>query len=86
MVKEALVGSSRKKRSKKAFKKSQSRPGKGAYDVAGVSKKLGVSESTVRRMINRKELRVSRTCGDSGRIVISRQALDEFLGDRPQDE
>ncbi len=86
MVKEALVGSSQKKHSRKAFKQSQSRPSKRVYDVAGASEELGLSESAVRRMISDKRLRVSRTCGESGRIVISRQALDEFLGDRPQDE
>jgi excisionase family DNA binding protein len=77
------VGSSQKKHSRKAFKPSQSRPSKRVYDVAGASEELGLSESTVRRMISDKRLRVSRTYGESGRIVISRQALDEFLGDRP---
>ncbi len=62
-------------------------PRKRVYDVAGASKELGVPESTVRRMISDKRLRASRTCGeDSGRIVISDQALVEFLGDQPQDE
>jgi excisionase family DNA binding protein len=62
----------------------QSGPERKVFSVKEASEELGLSESTVRRMISREELRVSRTCGESGRIVISRQALDEFLGDRPR--
>jgi excisionase family DNA binding protein len=62
----------------------QSGPERKVFSVKEASEELGLSESTVRRMISDNRLRVSRTCGESGRIVISRQALDEFLGDRPR--
>ena len=53
------------------------------FSVREAAQFLQVSTSTVRRMILKGSIRVARTNGDSqrGRILISRQALLEFLGD-----
>jgi len=54
------------------------------YSVAEVSTMCGISESTVRRDIKAGRLRVARTgAGANGRILISHNALEEYLNVRP---
>lgn len=66
---------------KAKIKKKHSGHHKQVYSVEEASEFLAVSESTVRRLVSRGELRASRTNGNTGgRILISRRALEEFLG------
>ena len=68
-------------KSKIKIKKKGSGHHKQVYSVEEASEFLEVSESTVRRLVSRGDLRASRTNGNtSGRILISRLALEEFLG------
>ena len=50
-----------------------------AFTVEQVAHKLNLSTSTVRREIAGDRIRVTRTNGGDGRIVISQQAIDEYL-------
>ncbi|WP_298338236.1 helix-turn-helix domain-containing protein [Ferrimicrobium sp.] len=50
-----------------------------AFTVEQVAQKLNLSPSTVRREIAAGRIRVTRTNGGDGRIVISQQAIDEYL-------
>ena len=52
------------------------------FSVCEAAKFLHLSQSTVRRLILKGAIRAVRTNGNQrGRILISRQALLEFLGD-----
>ena len=52
------------------------------YTVAEAAKILTLSNSTVRRLIKHDLLRAVNTHGSGGRVLISYQALQEFLGER----
>ena len=52
------------------------------YTVAEVAKMLTLSTSTVRRLIKHDLLRAVNTHGSGGRVLISYEAIKEFLGER----
>ncbi len=56
------------------------------YTIDGAGEYLGVSRSTVSRLIKGGRIRFVRTGRYGGRVLISERALEEFiLGDGPTD-
>ena len=54
------------------------------YTIDGAAEYLGVSRSTVSRLIKDARIRCVRTGRYGGRVLISERALEEFiLGDEP---